>query len=240
VTAMDDLTKKLLVQLDDPMPGQRSNAFEMLCQHFTTTGQSWRGIAQDIERADEAASLRQENAQLTARLAQTTADLSQHQAAIAQWQRAYALLGAKLAAASAIAWGRTTGRRLAAYVALPALLLVGYLAYDRYWWPAAVDEGLRRIAASETWQDGFGNTFVRVIAGAPCGVLMFGDTDTASHTTAQGVPVGMHCVHVFAHPAKADFGQYVKADPHALFGWWRTWPERAVDCKSFPLKEAQK
>ena len=59
-------------------------------------------------------------------------------------------------------------------------------------------------------------------------------------STAEGASVGLHCLHLYAHPAAADYGEYVKASPYAFFGWWRTWPERAVRCDPFPLKEAQK
>ena len=158
--AMDNLTRKLILQFDDPAAGQRGNAFAMACEHLTKSGQTWRGIAEDIERADEAASLRQDNAKLAAELTKTATELEQHKAAISQWDRAYKVQGAKLAVASAVAWGRTTGRRVAFCVALPVIALLGWQVYERYSWPAAVDEGLRRIAASEPWHDGFGQPAV--------------------------------------------------------------------------------
>jgi hypothetical protein len=240
---MDDLTKKLILQYDDPMVGQRTNAFGMTCDHFAKTGQTWRDrVVQPVEEAD---ALRAENTKLTADVAQyqgenakLTADLAQHHAAIAQWQKAYAIQQAKLGVASAVAWGRTTGKRIAGYLALPVIALVGWQSYERFSWPSAVDEGLRRFAASEEWRDGYGQPFVRVIAGKPYWVLTFGDTDTSDHATAQGGPIGLHCVHVYAAPAEADFGQYVKVNPYR-FGWWLKWPERAVDCKSFSVVAAE-
>jgi hypothetical protein len=232
---MDDLTKKLIVQYDDPMPGQRNNAFEMTCDHFANTGQTWRdGVVQAVEQAD---ALKADNARLNG-------EVTQYKNAIRQWQKfaAYDVwLTAQLAVTWPVAWGRTTGKRIAACLALPVIALVGWQSYERSWsWPAVVDDGLHRVAASATWQDSCAQPSVHIVAGKPYWALLCGETETDTHLTAQGVAVGMHCVHLYAHPAEADFGQYIKRDPYALWGLWRSWPERAVDCRSFPLKEAEK
>ena len=50
---MDDLTKKLLAQCDDPMPGQRLNALGMLVEHFQKSDpkQSFCGLLNEFENA---------------------------------------------------------------------------------------------------------------------------------------------------------------------------------------------
>jgi hypothetical protein len=227
---MDDTSKKLIAQFDDPMPGQRQNAFEMQHSHMEKNSWSWRGWLADLEEAAknkaEADALRRTNAQLSA-------DNAKFRSANLKWSARYYALAGAYGAAVAVGFGK----RLAVYAALPVIALVGWQSYQRFSWPAAVDEGLRRLAVSEEWKEGYGQPFVRVIAGKPYWVLTFGDSDTSDHATAQGGPVGLHCVHVYAAPAEPDFGQFVKASPYR-FGWWVKWPERAVDCKSFSVVAA--
>jgi hypothetical protein len=54
----------------------------------------------------------------------------------------------------------------------------------------------------------------------------------ATHFNANGEPVTVQCVHLFAMPAVADAGVYMKPNPYSLFGFgWLTWPERGMSCK---------
>jgi hypothetical protein len=48
-TVMDELAKKLFVQLDDPMPGQRINALEMLRARLAKDGQTFRDLLHEFE-----------------------------------------------------------------------------------------------------------------------------------------------------------------------------------------------
>ena len=52
---MDDLEKKLLLQLDDEMPGVRTNALEALREHLKKQGRTFRDLVADLENAMSAA-----------------------------------------------------------------------------------------------------------------------------------------------------------------------------------------
>lgn len=237
---MDDLEKKLFAQLDDPMPGQRNQALDMLHAHDEKNKSSFRDRLTKIERGEhydeldqEAIALRQENAVLDG-------ELTQYKAAVAKWQKHAAAMQHKLAMASAIAWGRTTGLRLAAYVAVPVIALAGWQGYERYWpLPAGVQSGLQEIAAGTPWGQGCGQAVVRRVDGQPYWVLPCGRIDTTSHLTAQGRSVGLRCVDLYAAAATLDWREYVKANPYGLFGWWIKWPRRALHCEPYEIREAE-
>jgi hypothetical protein len=238
---MDDREKKLLAQLDDPMAGQRTQALEMLHAHDEKNQTSFRDRVAKIERGEQCDALEQEVAALRPQIATLDAELTQYKAAISQWQRHVAVLKVKLAVASAIAWGRTTGRRLAAYAALPLIGLVAWQGIDRYWpVPSEVASDLRNIATAAAWGPGCAHPFVRQAGGRPYWVLICGRSDTTSDLTADGRPIGLHCIDLYASAAKPDWQEYVKADPYGPFGLWIQWPKRAEHCQPFDIKEAQK
>jgi hypothetical protein len=245
---MDDREKKLLPQLDDPMPGQRGNALEQLHDYDEKHKTSFRDRVAKIERGEQYDVLEQEAVTLRQQLVALDGELAQYQAAIATWEKAYDDQGAKLmatkaklAVASTIAWGRTRGAKLAAYIAMPLIAVGVWQASVRYWpLPDRVDASLREIAATTSWSDGCSNAVVREVGSAPYWVMLCGRTDTTSDMNAQGQPIGLHCLDLYATTAKADWQEYVKADPYALFGWWINWPKRAVHCDPFEIKEAQR
>jgi hypothetical protein len=239
---MDDSEKKLICQLDDSMAGQRVAALEVLHKHDEKHGTSFRDRVAKIERGEQYDVLEQEAVTLRQQNAMLDGELTQYKAAVGKWQQHATALQAKLAVASAIAWGRTTGRRLAVYAALPVLALVGWQAVERYWpVPAEVDAGLKSVAAGASWRPGCGHAYVQDAGGAPYWVLLCGRTETSTHETAQGEPIGLHCVDLYAHAAEADWQEYVKVEPYGLFGWgwWIKWPRRAVECRPYQMKEAQ-
>jgi hypothetical protein len=238
---MDDREKKLLPQLDDPMPGQRGNALEQLHDYDEKHKTSFRDRVAKIERGEQYDVLEQEAVTLRQQLVALDGELTQYKAAVGKWQTAYATQAAKYAVASAIAWGRTTGPKLAACIAVPLIAVGVWQASVRYWpLPDRVDAGLREIAVTTSWSDGCGNAVVHEVGGVPYWVLLCGRTDTTSDMNAQGQPIGLHCLDLYATTAKADWQEYVKADPFALFGWWINWPKRAVHCDPFEIKEAQR
>jgi hypothetical protein len=238
---MDDREKKLLVQLDDPMPGQRANALELLHAHDVQNKSSFRDRVPKIERGEQYDALEQDVAALRQQNAALDAELTQYKAAVGTWQSAYAAQAAKLAVASAVAWGRTTGKRLAAYVAVPVIALGLWQGYERYWpVPADVDTGFRQMAARSPWGSGCGHAVVRDAGGSLYWVLLCGRTDTTSDMNSEGQPIGLHCLDLYAVKATADWQNYAKVDPYGLFGWWIKWPKLAVHCHSFEIKEAQK
>jgi hypothetical protein len=237
---MEDLEKKLFAQLDDPMPGPRISALDMLHMYDEKHKSSFRDRLAKIERGEqydaldkEAAALRQQNAALDG-------ELTQYKAAVAQWKNHAAAMQHKLAIAGAIAWGRTTGLRLAAYVAVPLIALIGWQGYERYWpLPAPVRSGLQEIAANTAWGQGCGQAIVRRVEGRPYWIMPCGRIDMTSHLTAQGRPIGLHCIDLYATEATLDWREYVASNPYGLFGWWIKWPRRAVQCEPFEIREAQ-
>jgi hypothetical protein len=224
---MDDREKKLLAQLDSDIEAVRNKAASALHDYQQSLGRSCVQIVFECETAVQ-------------NYAAKVAELAQYQAALGQWQQSHATLTRQVVALKAIAWGVLNWRRLAGSAVVALVISGAWAGYQRFWpWPAAVDAGLQRIAAASPWGPGCGHVAVREVAGNPYWVLLCGQTDTASHATAEGAPVGLHCLHLYAHAAEADAGEYVKANPYALFGWLIKWPERAVQCEPFPLKEAQ-
>jgi hypothetical protein len=202
----------------------------MLQTHMEKNAWSWRGWLGDLEEAarnkGEAEALGRANAALTA-------DLTTWKAAVTKWQKAHDDLKRQLALSQGLDWIGRHRTAIVAGFAVPVIALIGWLGYQRWIWPADVDNGLRQLATHEAWRPGYGDVVVRVIAGKPYWVLAFGDTDTSGYATAQGTPIGMNCVHLYAAPATEEFGRYVVASPFLLWGWWRKWPERSVDCRSF-------
>jgi hypothetical protein len=251
---MDDRAKKFFSQLDDPEIGQRQGALEMLHLHLGKSKTSFCDLLGKIERGEQYDALDQEAAGLRRQLGEelkaraeveaerdaAEADLEQHKDAVLKWKRAYAVQGAKLATANAIAWGRMAGRKMFILIGVPLIAFGAWQGYERYWpLPAPVQSGLQEIALNSAWGRGCGQPVVRRAGGTPYWVLACGRIDSTSHLTADGRPVGLHCLDLYATPAVADAHEYVKADPYGLFGWWMKWPRRAVECTPFDNKEAQ-
>ena len=222
------------------MPGQRGQALDMLHAHDEKHKSSFRDRLAKIERGEHYDALDQEAAGLRQQNAALDSELTQYKAAVATWKKHAEALEIKLRIAGAIAWGRTTGLRLAAYVTAPLIVLAAWQGYERCWpLPAAVQTGLQEIAANTNWGQGCGQATVSQVEGQPYWVLLCGRIDTTSHLTAEGRPIGLHCVDLYATAATYDWRSYVKANPYGLFGWWIKWPRRAVQCEPFEIHEAQ-
>src|SRR5271169_3638898 len=99
---MDDFEKKLFTQLDDPMPGQRSNAVEMLHGR----GVKFCDYVQQIERGEQYDALEQETVALRQEKTALGVAVTQYKAAVGKWQKAYAAQGVALAIMKGLAWGR--------------------------------------------------------------------------------------------------------------------------------------
>src|SRR5271157_4780730 len=116
---MDDVERKMFAQLDDDMPGQRTNALELLREHMKkkTPPRFFRDMVREIEDAAAAAT----------KIAALEAQYIQAQQINAQAQAAYNKLAADYAAlrrrVSALLWIKQHWRRLAPAAAVP--LLVG-------------------------------------------------------------------------------------------------------------------
>lgn len=223
---MDDLEKKLFVQLDDDMPGQRANALELLREHFKKVGRSFREIVSDIESALPKAKVDE--------LEKKLKDYMNVNAAAAQRDAAQRR---EIATLKAALWVKLNWRRIAEAGAVLAVAVVGYWAYDRYWSRSpAVNAALRETVESATWGEGLSEPVARMIAGQPYWVLFRGDVDSSSYSDGDGRPLQMRCLHLYAAPAVPDSGEYRRPSPRNFLGWIQ-WPELAMQCKPAPNNE---
>jgi hypothetical protein len=218
---MDDFEKKLFVQLDDDMPGQRANALELLREHLKKSGLSFRDLVADLEGAlpkDKVEELEKKLADyMKANAAAAKRDASQRR---------------EIATLKAALWVKTNWKMVGAGASALLVVVGGYWAYDRYWSRSdAVNAGLRAAVASATWGEGWSEPFARVVGGEPWWVMFRGDIDASSYSDGHGHPVEMRCLHLYAAPAQPDSGQYFKPSPRNFLGWVN-WPELAVQCKA--------
>jgi hypothetical protein len=232
---MDDGERKIFVQFDDPMPGQRVNALEALREHMLkkTPPRTFRDIAQEDETA--AATIAGLQSQVTQEQQLNAQNQQMFNQAIAQRDATIRQLQQRL---SAVAWVKAHWQQLAAATAVPVIGLAAWC-----FWPdetrmhrEAVDNGFTRLAASTPWQASgqYSTPVVRPADGQSYWVTAKFDANT-THFDANGRPVLVQCVHLYAAPAVADAGAYFKPSPFALFGWgWLTWPERGMSCR--PVK----
>jgi len=230
---MDDLEKKLFAQLDDPMPGQRTNALELLRDHLTKNGRTFRDIVQDIENAIPLHQY-QDLENRCAAFAQANAGLAQQNNDLARRLAAY-----RGALAIKLHWKR------ALWIA--ALPVIGWLAYDHFTGESSAEReaarpGFERMASATTWVNSGVDTapVEREVAGNPYWVTVRYREDR-QHRDAAGRPVTVQCVRLYASPARPDAGAYLKPHPYSFFGWgWLTWPERAADCRTDTMRSAKK
>jgi hypothetical protein len=226
---MDDLTKKLLAQLDDDMPAVRANAAEALREHLKKLGITARDLVADFEGAmapDKAAALEQKLAEyMKANAAAEKRDGSQQR---------------EIRALKAALWVKVNWKISGAVAAGLLVAVAGTWTYQRYWSRSeAVEAGLRAAVASATWGEGWGEPFAARVGGEPWWLMFRGDIDESSYSDNHGNPIEMHCLHLYAAPAQPYSGQFFKPSPRNFFGWVK-WPELAMQCKPSPSQKAEK
>jgi hypothetical protein len=229
---LDETDKKFFRQLDDPMPGQRGNALELLRERLAKKTLSFRDILHDIESAD---ALRQHATDLENRLQATTASLQQYMQANAKARLRY------LAAVKLGMWLRVYWRGVTAALALPAIALAGYMAYDRFQFTDG--PAIEAFASKAAWGgEGWAGPLLRSFNARPYWIKLHYERNDSGYVNGDGRAIAMQCVRVFARPATQSFGEYVKpADPYWLLGGWLQWRERALACKPAGLlSEAHK
>jgi len=222
---MDDTEKKLFAMLDADMPGERSNALELLHAHQKKIGHFCRDIVQEIEIAIPLRDYEDAQNQLAAAM-QANAGLAR------QYQAARVQLGAYKTILSI----RRYWRHATACVTLPVIALVGFEYFTAA--PpalrAARDAGFQAMAHATAWADTSADSppVVREVAGAPWWIIVRRDQNTA-HEESDGRPVTVQCVRVYADEATPDAGAYLKPRPYAFWGWgWLTWPQLGADCRT--------
>jgi hypothetical protein len=223
---MDDLEKKFVLQLDDPMPGQRANALEMWREHLAKAGRSFRDFIADLETALPKAKAEE--------LEKKLADYMTANAAAAKRDAAQRR---EIATLKAALWVKVNWKMTGAVVAALLVGVIGDWAYERYWSRSeAVNAGLRATLDEATWGEGWSEPAASSIAGEPYWIMFRGNIDASSYSDSHGQPVDMRCLHLYAAPAQPDSGQYFKPSPRFL-GWVK-WPEVAMQCKPSPTQRA--
>lgn len=223
---MDDLEKKLFVQLDDDMPGQRTNALELLREQLKKARRSFRDIVADIENAVPKAQVEELEKKLTDYMTANTAAAKRD----AAQRREIATLKAAL-------WVKVNWKITGGVGAALLIIVTGYWAYDRYWSRSdAVEVGLRAVVAAAEWREGWSEPFAARVGGEPYWLMFRGDIDASHYSDNHGKPIEMRCLHLYAAPAQPASGEYFKPSPRFL--GWVTWPELATQCKPFPSRIA--
>jgi hypothetical protein len=237
---MDDVERKMFAQLDDDMPAQRANALEMLREHMRkkTPPRLFRDIVRDDE--EHAAKV----AALEAQYIQAQQINAQGHAANTKLAAENAVLRRRL---SVLLWMKQRWGRLALVTGVAVFAATGWtlIPTETTEHRSVVDHRFNVLADKMSWAVVGSDSsppprpIVRVIDGEPYWVAFRYDAN-ASHLNADGETVVVHCVHLFAAPAVADAGVYLKPRPYSLFGLgWLTWPERGMSCKPVDPKMAE-
>jgi hypothetical protein len=208
----DDTDKKLFVQFDDPMPGQRANAFEMLRDRLAkkTPPETFVDVLAEFENEVE-------------RHNETTNLLNWY------WRENRAL--------AAMLWVKGKWRRHwrgALFVSAAAALIVtginsftGESAADR----AAINNSFASTLASVSFGVGDSKAAVYYPQGKAYWGVIRGEVVTGRNVDAHGLPVTLNCLHLYATPASESWHSFLKADPYTWPVGWVSWPERATLCK---------
>lgn len=225
---MDDLTKKLLAQCDDPMPGQRVNALGMLVEHFQKSDpkQSFCGLLHEFENAAQ----RYQDLETSFVALQATAD--QYVEANRGLDKQNGDLRRQIAAYKAALAIKLHPGRVVAWAAALAVAVGGYLWFtgEPANTSAAVAAAARvELTSKSSWADTGPKIFE--VAGQPYWAIVHYNLETGRHADADGHPIDVECLHLYAARAVHDETRYnLIPNPYNWFGWLK-WPERAVQCR---------
>jgi hypothetical protein len=200
---MDDTERKIIPQLDDPMPGQRANALEILHKHHEQTKGSFRDIIFELDEANKLLNLYWVENRALASLLWVKG----------KWRRHWRGICASAAVASAAWFG------------------FGWITGETSVERQAINSGLAGVLDHASFGLGDSKPDVYYYAGGkPFWGVIRGEVVTGSHVDQHGQPVTLSCLHMYAAPATADWQSYLRPNPYNLAGWVR-WPERATLCK---------
>ena len=219
----EEIFGKAFRLLGSDIPGEREAAVHQLYKLLYKSGRSFADLHEILANSVPQS--------LLADAEQRLAELSAEHAALVR----------RHAALHAVLWLQPKWRYLAAAAVLLVAAGVGY-----HYWPDgsaeernAVDTALHGIVEKSNWGEGYTTPVVRMAAGKPYWTLLYGETDSDMHTDADGRPVPLQCLRLFAAPAVAESGVYVKPEPFNFVGWLK-WPERAALCRRAQSKEASR
>lgn len=223
---MDVQEKKLFAMCGSPFPHERGNAVELLYTYQQKNNRSPNDIIAEYEK-----------------LFQQVAKL---QAANERWRKAFVswqTVAARLRFVREwIAFNRKRAAGGAAVLAIGALL---YNFYGPGTGPAAVaereklDKAFYAMAASWSWGEGETEPRVYTVERQSYWVIARGNTESGAHADAFGQAVELHCLHLYAKPAVADYGAYLKPGSRNAFGPF-SWPERGTSCKPATTRKAER
>jgi hypothetical protein len=236
---MDGHEKQFVAMFDSDFEAEQHNALTLLRQYQQKAGRSCRGMVAEVEQLQDGAR-------------NHAAQLEQYKAAVAKWKQqgeaqARTIAGLRRAILRLDELGQWIGsnrKRLLAGAAVVALAGIGYNFFGPQTWPsavaerAAVDKALHDLADGAKWGPGESEPRVYPLAGKPHWVIFGAEIDRGSHADAQGKTVDMKCIHLYAKPAVADYGVYLKPAARNSFVGWFAWPERTVSCKAASVEKA--
>lgn len=219
---MDDLTKKLMPQLDDPTPGVRTAAMERLHEYMPKAipPETFRGFIQDIEEAQTAKQ----------RVSILETELQQYKEANRKAQLRY------IAAQRVLAWVSAYRRPVAAGAAAVVVGLVGIKTATAVWsWsPSLADKAaFEKVVRAKEWREGWTDPAVEPVNGVNFWFVTEGKIDRDSYANAAGQPIEKRCLHLYVSKASPIFDDYFR--PNA-FDWSGSikWPEVAMHCGPVP------
>jgi hypothetical protein len=231
---VDSKEKKLFAMLSSSSPGERANAAEALYAHHQAQGRTVSDHIAEFEQFES------ENAKLSKHVAKL-------QAANERWRKAFVSKEAVAARLRLVReWIAFNRARAAGGAAVLAIGAVCWNFYGPGTGPAAVaereklDKAFYAMAASWSWGEGETEPRVYTVERQSYWVIGRGNIESDNHADAFGQPVEMHCLHLYARPAVADYGAYLKpGSRNAPFGPF-SWPERATSCKPATTRKADK
>ncbi len=239
---IDDISRKIFAQLDDPTPGQRINALELLRERFAkqqpvitfrqlaadiagaVSSQTYRALERE-HQATKARSQQFEQANALAKAAHTKleaenpglrAENARLRASGSPFQHAWRAIYSRPRLRYA-----TLGIMLTALLALGACVVLRPQPEPEMSSAALEELSAIRLAA---WSTGRSYPIVHTLAGGPWWVVIARDNDKTSFVNRYGNSVSLNCYHFFARPAEAAFGSYKKPPPDD------DWKERATVC----------
>jgi hypothetical protein len=224
---MDSHEKKLFARFDSSFPAERANAVELLHAHLTGNGRTFRDIIAEIEQSEA----------LIAKL----------KSANERWRKSFAALVVATTGLRNLREWIAFNRKRASVGAV--VLVAGAVLFHFYGpgtGPAAVaareatEKAMHELATRWNWGEGESEPHVYTLAGHAWWVIARGDTKADSHADATGQAVELHCIHLYARPAEADSGAFLKPVPRSLPWGWFSWSEQAVDCKVAAIRKAEK
>jgi hypothetical protein len=233
---MDDLAKKLFVQLGDASKAVRDKALDALVKRLPDAARFFPDAMLKIEQGERYAALEVDYH----RVLQDNARLVQEKA---HDQNEIARLSRELANYKALVWGWVNKTRLGV---LAGCAMIPFIAWFGFEYAARVDAANSKYPVTTAdnlaanWPNLPGwpanvstppedKPFVMNIGSEEWWVLIHIVYDLSHYADKSGNPAPMRCVHVYGVPVKYGASQILRDDAYDVLGQIR-WPERSMIC----------